>query len=506
MVMIKQLLWMRHEEGKSDYKIGKILGISKNTVKAYYDAFCESGLVYEEVSKLDEEEVYELFCAPKKEWNNRHEKLMSLLPDILNELKRPGVDRHVLWVEYREQYPDGYGYSQFCYYLSGAKKPSEASLLLDHKAGETMFVDFTGKKMYILDRKTGKKKAGEVFVAILPCSQITYVEVVNSQRLADFIDVTGNALHFFGGVPVAIIPDNLKSAITKPDRYEAEKNRNYVRFGEHYKTTIFPARPNTPKDKAYVEGVVKIIYRRIFAPLRNREFYSFEELNQAIRELLEKHNNTQLTGRSESRRELFEHIEKPYLKPLPDTNYEIKKFETKRVNKFYIIQLHEDKRWYSIPYQYIGEKVEIIYSNKSVEIFCKNKRIAWHKRQYEKDYVILKEHMPPQHQAYHSWNKETILESAAKIGPETATYCEHLLNSKKYLMEGLRSCLGILALSKESAYGAERVNNACKRGLQFQSYSLTVIRSILQKGLEDHAEPEKDYSLPQHDNIRSDFM
>ncbi len=506
MVMIKQLLWMRHEEGKSDYKIGKILGISKNTVKAYYDAFCESGLVYEEVSKLEEEEVYELFCAPKKERNNRHEKLISLLPDILNELKKPGVDRRVLWVEYRAQYPDGYGYSQFCHHLSESEKSSEASLLLDHKAGEAMFVDFAGKKMFISDRKTGKKIPAEIFVAILPCSQITYVEAVNSQQLADFIDATGNALHYFGGTPVAIIPDNLKSAVTKPDRYEAEKNRNYVRFGEHYKTTIFPARPNKPKDKAYVEGVVKIIYRRIFVPLRNREFYSFEELNQAIRELLEKHNNTQLTGRSESRRELFEQIEKPYLRPLPDARYEVRKFETKKVDKFYIIQLREDKRWYSVPYQYIGEKVEVIYSNKSVEIFCKNKRIAWHKRQHEKNYVILKEHMPPQHRAYRSWDKEKILADASKIGTETATYCEQLMNSKSYFLEGIRSCLGILVLSKDSAYGAERLNKACQRGIQFQSYSLTVIRSILQKGLENHTEPENKYSLPQHDNIRSDFM
>ena len=314
---------------------------------------------------------------------------------------------------------------------------------------------------------------------------------------------TANALEYFGGVPRAIIQDNMKSEEKKADRYEADKNRNYLRFSEHYQTTLFPARPNKPKDKAYVEGVVKIIYRRIYAPLRNRSFFSLEELNQAIREMLEKHNDTVLTGHKESRRERFNLMEKEHLGALPDSRYEIMRFETKKVNKFYQIQLQEDKRSYSVPYQYIGSKVEVMYNARYVEVFCKHKRIAWHKGEYDKTIIIDKRHLAPAHRAYQSWNRESILEKAAQIGPETVKYFTELIESKSYPMEAYRICLGIVALSKPGAYGSYRVNHACRRAASYRVYSLKTVESILKKGLDKTVEPQKDYALPTHENIRT---
>ncbi len=505
MIQVKQLLRMRHKEGKSDYKVGKMLGISKNTVKSYYVSFLESCIDYEEVSKLNNDDLYDLFGSKDRQKNKRREDLEREIPNFKLELQKRHVDKTVLFLEYKAKYPDGYNYTQFCHYMKQGEKASEASLLLDHKSGEKMFVDFTGSKLYVTEKGTGKRSETEVFVAILPCSQMTYVEAVRSQKLEDFLNVTVNSLKYFGGSPEAIIPDNLRSAVTKADRYEPEKNRNYKILGEHYNTTIFPTRPNHPKDKAYVEGVVKIIYKRIFAPLRNRIFYSIEELNQAVFDLLEKHNDTLLSGRKETRRELFESVEKPLLKPLPANDYIMKKFETKKVNKFYEIQLGEDKFYYSVPYQYIGETVEIIYSKSEVEVFFKHKRIAWHKREYKKVRTINPEHLPAAHKAYVSWNKESILALADQIGESTSEYCKQIIESKNYPFEGHRACLGILSLGKESSYGKERLNNACLRGLLFKSFSLKTIKSILKKNLDKKGKPEQNYELPTHENVRRDY-
>jgi len=505
MVQVKQLLRMRHEENRSDYKVGQLLGISKNTVKGYYQAFLESGLFYEEVIKLEEADLYDLFGARVKVENKRYDELMEELPELEKELVKPHVDKRVIWLEYRARHCNGYGYTQFCRYIKEAHKAGEASMHLEHKAGEKMFVDFTGSKLFITDKISGATRALEVFVAILPCSQLTYMEAVYSQQVIDFIKVTGNALKYCGGVPASIVPDNLKSAVTKPHRYEAEINRNFARFGEHYKTAIMPARAHHPKDKAYVEGAVKILYRRIFAPLRNKVFYSIEELNIAISELLEKHNNTPLTGRAESRRELFNIIEKTHLKELPSTPYEIKRFETKLVSKFSLVQLSEDKFYYSVPYKYIGESVEIIYSSTGVEVYSRHERIAYHKREYVKKYSIITEHLPKAHQHQLSWNEEQILTVAQTIGAETAQYIQKFIETKAYPVEAYRSCLGIFSLGKETKYGKERLNHACKRGLEHKSFSYKTIETILIKGLDKESAAKQNYELPKHENVRQNY-
>lgn len=505
MVQVKQLLRMRHEEKKSDYKVAKLLGISKNTVKEYYRTFVKSGLPYEEVLELEESDLRDLFGGKGKAENRRQDDLLAELPGIEKELSRPHVDKRVVWLEYRAKYCNGYGYTQFCHYIRQAHKASEASMHLEHKSGEKLFVDFTGSKLYITDRVSGEKKPAEVFAAILPCSQLTYAEAVRSQQVADFIGVTGNALKYMGGVPEFIVPDNLKSAVTKAHRYEAEINRNFSRFGEHYQTAILPARSGHPKDKAYVEGVVKIIYRRIFAPLRDKEFYSIEELNAAIWELLEKHNSTPLTGRSESRREMFNMIEKAELKPLPSTPYEVKKFETKMVSKSSLVQLKEDKFYYSVPYKFIGETVEIIYSGTEVEVYCRHARVAYHKREYARKYSIIPAHLPEAHQHQLSWNKEQILKAAELIGSATVTYIKKFIETKSYPVEAYRSCLGIFSLGKETKYGKERLENACKRGLYYHSFSYKTIESILQKGLDKNEAAMQNYNLPEHENVRQDY-
>ena len=505
MVQIKQLLRMRHEEQKSDYKVGQLLGISKNTVKEYYRAFIQSGLLYEEIINLDEADLYDLFGGKGKAENKRYDELMEELPALVKELAKPHVDKRVLWFEYTARHSNGYGYTQFCYHINQAHKTGEASMHLDHKAGEKMFVDFTGSKLFIADKASGVSRELEVYVAILPCSQLTYMEAVYSQQVPEFIKATGNALKYFGGVPQSIVPDNLKSAVTKAHRYEAEINRNFAHFGEHYKTAIMPARAYHPKDKAYVEGAVKILYRRIFAPLRHKTFYSLEELNAAIFELLEIHNNKPLTGKTESRRELYNIIEKHHLRELPATRYEVKKFETKLVSKFSLVQLKEDKFYYSVPYKYIGERVEIIYSTCAVEVYFRHERIAYHKRERIKKYSIITEHLPKAHQHQLSWNEDQILTVAKTYGAETVQYIQKFIETKTHPVEAYRSCLGIFSLGKETKYGKERLNNACKRGLEYNSFSYRTIETILIKGLEKKDAAKQNYQLPTHENVRQGY-
>jgi transposase len=344
----------------------------------------------------------------------------------------------------------------------------------------------------------------EVFVAILGASQLTYVEASYSQKKEDFIGSCENALHFFGGVPNAIVTDNLKSAVIKGNRYEPTLNEAFRDFVSHYTMSALPAAPYKPKYKALVEGAVKIIYRTIYGTVKERVYSSLELINKAIGEALEQHNNRLLQNRPFSRRQLFEETERQTLRPLADHRYELKHRIIVTVMKNNYVNLTEDKHYYSVPYHFIGKKVTLLYSQSVVEVYHRYERIAIHNRSRQPYmYTTVNEHLASKHRYMSDWNPNTFIERAEEVGPETKQYIIELLNTRQHPEQTYRSCQGVLSFA--ARVGKERLNNACRRALQYGDYGYQTIKAILERGLDgntDVTEPGSDQPLPPHDNIR----
>ena len=373
---------------------------------------------------------------------------------------------------------------------------------MNHDAGDKMFVDYAGKKLCITDRETKKKIPVETFVATLGASLFTYVEATYSQKKDHWISSNENAIRYFGGSPRAIVPDCLKSGVTKANRYEPDINPEYSDFAGHYNTCILPARPARPKDKALVENAVKNVYFRIYAELSDRDFYSIQELNRAIAVELEKLNERPFQRRGISRRQLFEELEKKELRPLPKERYNRKKYLKRKVQYNYHIELAEDRHYYSVPWRLKGETVQVIYSDTAVEIYHKNKRAALHQRvKTGSRYTTVKEHMPPHHRFYRDWSPERFLKWASDMGTHAEKVIAWVLGSCRHPEQGFKSSMGILNLARK--YGKARLNEACGYALNYDFYSYKKIQNILEKGLDLIQEESLfDYELPQHENVR----
>lgn len=322
-----------------------------------------------------------------------------------------------------------------------------------------MYIDYAGDKLSLIDRETGELISVEVFVSILPCSQLTYVETVMSQRKEDLIHACEASLLFYGGTPAAIVPDNLKSAVTKPSRYEAELNEDFASFAEHYGCVVMPARVRKPRDKALVEGAVKLIYRSIYTKLDGREFYDLESLNAAIRVALELHNNALLTGRNYSRREQYEEIERDCMGLLNPVRFELKQRHTATVQKNGYIRL--ERHYYSVPYAHIGKKVNVLYNSTVVEIYLKYEKVAVHKRNYKPyGYTYEPEHQASSQRVIAEWNPEKFLAEAASIHKDVENYIRQVIEAKPYPEQAYKSCRGILSFA--SRVGRKRLVNACR--------------------------------------------
>jgi len=466
MEKLKEIIRLGSEHHLSNRAIARALKVSRPVVAQYLSDFRASSLTYSEVSTMNHDDLLELFSRNQRFEKQRYTVLAERFKEYVKELKRPGVTRHLLWEEYRQAHPDGYSYSQFCYHFQVWQDISDLSMHIEHKAGDKMFVDFTGKKLFVTDPKTGAQREAEVFVAILGASQLTYAEARYTQQKADWIKANENALRHIGGVPRAIVPDCLKSGVTKGDKYDPDINPEYADFARYYDTVILPARPHAPRDKALAENAVKIVYSRVFAPLRNQVFYSLEELNRAIRERLAVHNNRCFQRLQISRQQLFQETEKAVLKPLPVNPYELRSFKSVRVQFNYHVYLSDDGHYYSVPYHYRGKKVKIAYTTMIVEIYHKNTRIAFHKRNLNQNkYTTVPEHMPPNHRFYQDWCPEKILQWAAKKGPNVKELVAKLLARGTYPEQTYKMCLGVINLSKQ--YGVQRVDQACQRALEF---------------------------------------
>lgn len=503
MSKIRQILRLYSQE-RSKLLIAQQTGVSRNTIKKYLKEFSQSGLSFAEITELNDKDLEELFVHPEdKPINTKLHYLHSLFPSMDKELRKKGITRQLLWQEYKSKNIDGAGRSQFNYYFALWKKQVNPTMRIEHKAGDKLFVDFAGDKLQIIDKQTGELQDVEVFVAILGASQLTYVEAVMSQQKEDFIAACEGALHYYGGVPLAIVPDNLKSAVTKSSKYEPILNETFADFAEHYNTTILPTRAYKPRDKALVENAVRIMYTRIYAKIRGNEYFTLDELNQGIRIALEEHNQLLLTGKNYSRRQQFEEVERHTLLPLPELRYELKKQLFVTVMKNGHVSLNVDKHYYSVPYRYIGRKVKLLFSRHSVEIFYSYERIAIHKRlKSPYNYTTDKEHLASSHRFVSDWTPERFLSWAEGIHEDVRLYVLKILDRKQHPEQAYKSCVGILGFAKK--VGNDRLTKACQRALGYGIYNYKTIQKILEMGLDTQMEEEESVEMPQHDNIRGE--
>jgi transposase len=504
---IREIMRMHEEKKLSNRTIAKATGVSRPVVSQYIKDIKSAGLKSNEVQNMPDDVLLEILSGKKTSKNKRLQELTSNFDQYTKDLKSTGVNLSVLWEEYIRENPQGYSYTQFCFHYQVWKNASEISMHIEHKAGDKMFVDYTGKKLNITDRYTGELIPVETFVSILGASQLTFVEAMQSQKKEDFIRGCENALLYIGGVPKAIVPDCLKSAVTKADKYEPDLNPEYYDFARHYGTTILPARPYHPKDKALVENAVRIVYSWIFAKLRNMVFYTIEDLNKAIRHELESYNSKLMQRPKISRRDLFNETERDLLQPLPAERYEIKKYKRLKVQFNYHIYLSDDKRYYSVPYKYRARIVDLFYTENTVEIYENNIRIASHIRNRKANgYSTLDEHMPEKHKFMADWNPERFLSWAKSIGDDTERMIDIILSSKKHPEQVYKTCLGILNSAKK--YSNERLNKACKMAIYYECYSYRRIKNMLVNNVDrsyrdvDH-QPDLFTTTPViHENVR----
>ena len=493
-------------QGKSKVFISSYLGLSRNTVKKYIKQFSGLKLTYEDLDKLTDTALDELFNVPKeRELSSKMRDLEFFFPYMDKELKKTGKTLASLWLEYKTKYPDGFQSTQFSVYFNRWSKRihAKSTMHIHHKAGDKMYVDYAGKTLEIIDQESGEIIEVQFFVAILGASQLTYAEASMSQKKEDFIESVENALHFFGGVPQGIVPDNLKSAVTKSNRYEPTLNETFLQFSEHYETTILPARAYKPRDKSLVEGAVKILYTRLYSSLKDQQFFSLESLNKAISSLLEKHNTSNFTAKPYSRKQLFEKLERHTLNPLPQQRFEIRKQAIVTVMNNGHVLLSEDRHYYSVPYIHIRKKVKLSYTEKTVEIFLGYNRIALHPRlKSPYNYSTIKEHLATTHQFITEWNPERFISWAESIDSNVKALIIQILDKKQHVEQSYKSCMGVLSLAKK--YGNERFIKACSMALGFQSYNYKMVENILSRNIDqlsdDNEEQEK--PLPKHDNIR----
>jgi transposase/uncharacterized protein YeaO (DUF488 family) len=502
MSLVKQLLRM-HQKGKGYKTIARTLSVSKNTVKSYVLKVKESRIPIEELLNLEDPILEKALLAGNPAYKDeRYEPLKEKLDYYIKELKKVGVTRTLLWEEYKAEFaPNHYCYSQFCELLRQYRRSSKPSMVLEHYPGDKLYIDYAGKKLSYIDIDTGEVIYVQVFVACLPYSDYCFAMAVPSQKTDDFIMALQCCLKDFGGAPQTLIPDNLKAAIIKASRYEPSVNKVLEDFANHYGTTVTPARSRKPKDKALVENQVKLIYSRVYAKLRNQQFFSISSLNKAIKEKVKAHNQTRMQRKDYSREEKFIADEKHALAPLPATDFEIKYYKSLKVAHNNHVYLASDKHYYSVPYIHIGKQVRVIYTSSLVRIFYDGELIAVHPRGLKKSgYTTTKEHLCSEHQYYKKRSPSYYLQKAYHHSEELYQYMNALFKQDKYPEQLYRTCEGILSLSKKT--DRTQFTKACTIAQNNTYYSYAFLKRILENKMTENNDKPPVKPLPGHNNIR----
>ncbi len=481
MRQVKSVIRLHLVERKSTGEIATHLAVGKTTVREYIQRLNKSDLkTWSEIELLTDDELERRlgFTSPL---GARKGEVMPDWVYVHREMSKPHVTAALLWTEYREQLERGYGYTQFLEHYNRWRQKLSVVMRQTHKAGEKTFIDYSGNGLWLVDPKTGERKEVELFVAALGASSYTYAEVTLSQTSPEWISSHVRMSEFFGGCSEIWVPDNLKSGVTKADRYEPLLNETYRECSAHYGTCIIPARPGMARDKAKAEVAVLVAQRWIVARLRNRLFTSLEEINEAIGECLEILNNRKMRHVNKSRRELFEEIDKPALKPLPAARYEFAEWKWATVNIDYHITF--DHHHYSAPYQLVQQRLEVRATATVIEIFHRGKRVASHRRSYKRGgYTTLTEHMPKSHQEHAKWTPQRVVSWSATIGEACAKLVEEIMKTKVHPQQGFAAALGIIRL--ESKYGRERVERSCERALEVGAHSYQFVKEILKNKMD----------------------
>ena len=500
MKKIRDVLRLTHAMGMSRRLVGEATGIGKMAVGEYVRRAAVAGLSWPIPDVIDDAELEQRLFPPTDAVSSaaRNEPDWS---HIHAELKRRGVTLALLWQEYRAEHAQGYAYSWFCERYSDWRKCISPTMRQTHVAGEKLFVDWAGDTVPMFDAATGQERHAHIFVAALGASNYTYAEGRCTEMLPDWIGAHVNALAAIGGVPKALVPDNLKAGITKPSRYEPGINRTYQDLADHYGCVVLPARVMKPRDKAKVEVAVQIVQRFVLAKLRNRRFFSLAELNAAIRDCVAAINAKIMRRVGKSRNELLETLDRQALDALPNAAYCYAEWKRARVAPDYHIEVAD--HYYSVPSKLIRETVEARITSATVEIFHKGQRIASHAFSAVRNrHTTITEHMPSAHRRYAEWTPAKMMSEAAMIGPAAIALVEAIMKAKPHPEQGFRSCLGIISLVR--TYGSERVEAASRRGNDIGATTYGSIKSILQNGLDKAYANSKAPDGPpiRHANIR----
>lgn len=500
---LKDLLRLKFEAGLSQHQIAGALGLSVGVVNKYVQAAKAAGIGWPPPENLSDAQLRRRLFPPGLAPSEPVYAPVDFAV-IHQELKRKGVTKQLLWEEYAEANPDNhYKRSQFFFHYRQWRDRLKVSMRQTHRAGEKMFVDYAGQTVPVINPTTGEIHQAQIFVAVLGASNYTFIEATYSQQLHDWIGSHVRAFEFFGGIVQLIIPDNLKSGVTKADRYEPTLNRSYQEMLEHYRAAALPARPRKPKDKPKVEVAVQVVERWVLARLRHRTFYSLAELNQELTRLLEDLNHRPFKKLPGSRRSQYEALDLPALGPLPSQAYEFAQWKQARVHIDYHIEV--DGHYYSVPHALVSRQLDVRITAGTIECFHQNQRVASHQRAIDRrgGHSTVPEHMPSHHRAHSEWSPGRFLNWAVEIGPHTRDFVRGLLESRKHPELAYRSCLGLLSLAKR--YSPERLEAACRRALALGVLKQASVRTILERGLDSQPLPETEsetVTLPVHENLR----
>jgi transposase len=500
MKKIEEILRLKHESGLSNRAIAGACKISNSTVGEYLRRAKAAGISWP-LGELGEDALYQKMFGEQPQLPEKAKPLPDW-EEVRKELRKKGVTLHLIWIEYIEKHPDGYQHTQFEeYYRRWKKANCEPIMHNTHVGGERMQVDYVGLKMQVTNPETGEVSQVPVFVAELPASNYIYAEAQSSENQCNWNNGHVRAIEFFGGVVRIVVPDNLKTGITKPNYYEPDINPAYQELAEHYQFAVLPARVKKPRDKGKIENGVQNVERWVNAPLRNRTFFSLAEVNQAIREQVDRLNNKVMLAVGKTRRQEFEDIDQPNLRPIPEKPYEYAVRKTARVNIDYHVEF--EKHFYSVPYSLIHQEVDLHVTEHMLEVFHKGKSVAIHARSFKPGrYSTLREHMPPNHQFMDRVNAKQLIHWAETVGPQTAALINATLQSRPFPEQAYRSCLGILSLAKK--YPNSQMERACQAALEAQTFSYKAVKDELDWLTKQPALPVTPETLPAHANIRGD--
>ena len=496
---LRELLRLKYDAGLSHRAIAQACAVGLGTVTTYLQRATAAGLTWPLPADLDDAALEaRVFVRPAAAARKR------VVPDwapLYQEMKKPGVTLTLLWQEYRAQAPDGYAYSQFCERYRRWARTLKPSMRQVHRAGEKLFVDFSGKRPHLVDPQTGEVIPVELFVGVLGASSLIYAEATRSQDLPSWIGAHVRMLDYFQGSPAIWVPDNLKSGVTTASRYEPEVNRTYADLARHYGAVVIPARVATPTDKPKVEVSVQIAQRWILAVLRHRTFFTLADLNAAIAEQVDAINERPMKLTGVSRRALFTHLDRPAVMPLPRTRYELAEWKPCRVNIDYHVEV--DHNFYSVPSSLVHARVEARFTQATVELLFKGRCVATHLRLTGRGrFATQVAHMPHAHRAHAEWTPSRLIAWAAQSGPATGRLVAGILERRPHPEQGYRACLGLMRLGR--LHGAERLEAACARAEQLRSYRFRTVEHILinqqdRLPLEDPAPARPALS---HENVR----